>query len=522
MATVMDMAMAADCGCRAVVATIKPLFPWFLSLTAIVANQSAAQSFQFVPQFDLKERYSDNAALALAPLARSDWITDLTANIHLENRSARLNGTLDYRITRAIYSKLTNLDNTQRSLNSNASLEAVEKWLFIDARATISQQNRSPFGTASPTDVSSTTPNRVETSTYQISPYIRGNFADAAMYQFRANSTQSQTSDNVVPDTRTNDFSGFVKSPPSSSIFGWSVDGNIVTIRNVIVNKREDSRVRAALTVAVNPQIHLSLSGGHEISDLGGGEKKGTATYGGGVEWSPSDRTQFAAVTQKRFFGFDHLIGFAHRTPLTAWRFTSSKEIDVLNNQLSSTRPGSVYSLLLDLLASTISDPVGRSEAAQQRIEQTGIPTSSGLQDGFLNATPYLIKRQEATVALLGVRNTIALGAGRREQSSLDGSALTPAGLGQTQQLRQDAINGAWAYRLSALSTVRLSISYMRTEDRNRAELNTVQRVQGITFSTRFGPSTTGSVGVQRIVFESTVENSYRENAFGSSFLFRF
>lgn len=70
-------------------------------------------------------------------------------------------------------------NNTQNSLNAFGTLEAVENWLFIDASGNIYQQSISAFGAApiSPGVNTNVNSNITETSTYQVSPYIRGSFA---------------------------------------------------------------------------------------------------------------------------------------------------------------------------------------------------------------------------------------------------------------------------------------------------------------------------------------------------------
>ena len=229
-----------------------------------------------------------------------------------------------------------------------------------------------------------------------------------------------------------------------------------------------------------------------------------------------------AAVTQKRFFGNDHLVAITHRTPLTAWRFTSSKEATVSANQLATSNPGSVYNLLLDLLASTIPDPIERAAAAQRKLEQTGIPATSGIQDGSLSVRPILSRRLDASVALLGSRNTITLNAGKHEQRGIDSSSLTPGIGAPIEEIRQFSANATWAYRLTPVSTMTLAVSHLHTEGLFTSNLTATQRLQSLFVVTQLGPHTFASIGLQRILFDSTVVNSYRENAFVSSLSVRF
>ncbi|MBL0125773.1 MAG: TIGR03016 family PEP-CTERM system-associated outer membrane protein [Betaproteobacteria bacterium] len=479
-------------------------------------------TFRVIPSVVLSERYTDNAAQLTSAAAQSDWETDAAADLHIDYRSARANAMLDYRVNRLLHGHLSSLDTTQHNLSSSATLEAIEKWLFLDARASIAQQNRSAFGVAGIADVTSTSENRVETTTYQVSPYIRGKFTEAATYFFRVNGAETHTGGGAIPDSKTYQWNGFVKNAPSAGRLGWSVDGNAFSFDNNTVDKRYNSIVRGTVTFEIDGQLHMSLSAGRESSDLDGLGRRNTNSPGLGLEWSPSQRTQMAAVTQKRFFGNDHLVALAHRTALTARRFSSTREIAFSTNDLAGSSPVSVNSLLLDLLASAIPDPNARAEAAQRRFTQTGIPATSGIQDGLLTVRPFLSRHQEASVALIGTRNTATISLGRREQRAIDGNSTAPGSGTPIEEFRQFGANAAWAYRLSPVSTLQMVASYLRTKGLFLENLSTTQRLQSLFFVTQLGPRTSASLGVQRTIFDSTVINGYRENAVVASLSLRF
>ncbi len=477
-----------------------------------------------MPFLSITERYSDNVALAVPSAAISDWVTDAAAGLGLVYRAARASAQLDYRVNRLFHSKVSGLDSTQQFLNSGANFEAVEKWLFIDARADITQGNRSAFGPTDIAGVTGTSANRVETTTFQVAPNIRGPIKDLATYSLRMNAVETRARESAFPDSRSYLWTGFVKNARSAGRFGWSVTGGSLSVENDAIGKREDARVAGALTFEVDPQLHLSVSAGKESSDLDGQEKSVTNTGGVGLEWSPGPRTQLAAVTQTRFFGKDHLITITHRTPLTAWRFASIKEPAFASDGGSASNPFSVSNLMQDLLASSIPDPVARAEAVQQRLEQTGVPTSSGILSGTLTSRPFLSTRQDASVVLLGSRNTVTMALGQREQRALDGNTITPGGGAPIEEYRQQSANLAWAYRLTPVSTLTLVLSYLHTVDLYIDSRKTTERFQSLFFATRLGPHMSFSLGMERVQFDTTLatRNSYRENAFASSLSFRF
>ena len=351
---------------------------------------------------------------------------------------------------------------------------------------------------------------------------MRGALGNLADYQLRLNASETRTGETAFPDSRTSELSGFIKSAASADWFGWSIDGNSLILDNDVTGKRRDSRVRASITAKLDAQMQVSVSGGTETTDLDGLEKRTRNTFGVGAEWSPSQRTKVAAVTQKRFFGNDHLVSITHRTPLTAWALSSAKEIAISSNELTGSNPSSVNSLLLDLLASTIPDPVGRADATQGRFEQSGIPATSGFQGGFLTFSPFVSRRLEASVVLRGNRNTVTIAIGQREQRALNAIATSPTGVSAVEEFRQTRYNATWAFRLSRVSNLRMVLSQFRTEGLFNENQNTTQRLQSLFLVTQLGQNTTASLGLQRITFDSTVATSYRENMFVSSMSFRF
>lgn len=477
-------------------------------------------SFRFIPTVEVNERFSDNAALEPASFARNDWITNAAVHIHIGYQAARANALVDYRVNREVYGKLSGLDNTQHWLDSSATAELVEKWLLVDARASINQEKRSAFGSSTISNFPTNSPNRIETTVFQVAPYIRGNLRDSATYLLRVNATETRTGDIAFPDSRAYLSTGFIKNTASTGRMGWSIDGTALTINNRAVGKLVDNRARATLTYELDTQMHLSLSGGREISNLDSADKRTTNTPGFGLEWSPSQRTQFAIIGQKRFYGNENIVDFSHRTALTAWHLSSSKEVAISTNEISTTNPTSVHNVLLNLLASAITDPVARTAAVQRRFEQTGMPKDSGFEVGYLSVRPFVHWRQDASVALLGTRNTITLSAGRREQRAIGDSS---AGIGApVEEIRESSINFSWTYRLSPVSNLRLAASKLRTVGLFNENRKTDEQLYSLFFVTHLGSHTSASLGYQRVQLESTVEVSYRENAFVSAISLRF
>ena len=480
-------------------------------------SSAGAPGFRFVPILDLRERFTDNLLLATSALAQSDWTTDLAVGARVDYRAARASLQLDYLVNRRFHQRSSGFDNTQRQLSSNANVEAIEKWLFLDARASITQQYRSAFGVVGVADIAAVNANRVETTTYQLTPSIRGYVGGDSSYQLRINAAETRTGDKAFPPSRTYDWTGFLNGTASGRL-GWSVDATSFVFDNSSVGKRQDSRFRGAGIYQFNPQLQIALTLGREISDLDGGARRTTGMRGIRLEWRPSGRTQFFAESQKRFFGNSQIVQFSHRMPRSALRFSSSKEIAAATTELASSGVLPLGSTLANLLASNATDPNDLSK----KLEQTGIPNASGFQNGFLAARPFLGRRDEASFALLGLRNTLTLSANRREQRALGNNGSGTGLAAPIEEIRQTVANAVWAYRLTPISTVRIVVSRLRANGLFLDNLSTTQRFQSVFFVTQIGSSAAASVGVQHVLFDSTKSASYRENAFISTLSIRF
>ncbi len=504
-------ALATACGVACMstgsVAQSEPAAP---PSTAPVA---AVTAWRITPEISLVESYTDNAALIPAAIAKKSWVTESTPGIRIEKRGVRSKIYLDYRLRDFRYSGDSRLNNTQRLLASNAVVEAIDNWLFVDASANITQQNRSAFSIAGATDTTGPNGNRIETTTTQISPRINGKLLELASYQLRFVAADIRSKDPALPDTIARQWAGFIKNGRAISGFGWSLDGNALTFRNNVVGKSFDERIRGSLSYEVDPQIHVSAIVGSESTNFAGLQKNRASTSGFGLEWSPSASTQFAAVKEKRFFGEGHSVIFKHRTALTLWSFTSNRDVTALPGQLTATGSGSTAGLLSDLLISAIPDPIAREAAVRKKLEESGIPAGSALNGGFATGRPILSRSEEASVALVGIKNTVALIFSRRNQRAFGSTIGATDSFSLSNDILQQGFNLNWAHRLSPLSSISLIATSLRTEGLSIAGLDTRQRSLNLLFSTRVGQNTYVAFGARRVHLDNSLNTSYRENA---------
>ena len=480
-------------------------------------------AWRITPEISVTETYTDNAALVPAANAKNSWITESSPGIRIEKTGVRSRVYLDFRLHDFRYSGNSQLNNSQRLLTSRATVEAIDSLLFVDARANITQENRSAFSIAESTNASGPNGNRVEKATNQISPYARGRFTDIAAYQLRFVATDIRANDPALPDTKGKQWTGYFKNQRAISGLGWSVDGNALSFSNSAVGKLYDERIRATLSYEFDPQIHGSVIGGREATNFAGIQNDRQNTSGLGLEWSPGTRTQFAAVREKRYFGHSQSVILRHRTARSVWSFTNSRDVIAPSEQLTGSGAGSTAGLLSDLLAASIPDPVAREAAVRQRLEDSGlsaVPVSNG---GFATSRPFLVRRSEFSLALQGIHNTVTLSFSRSDQRGLgpiSGSSTDSFSL--SNEIRQQGANLNWAYKLSPHSSLSLVATSLKSEGLSTTGLDSNQRSLNFLYSTRVGVNTFASFGARRVHFDRSSDMGYWENAVLTSLSVRY
>lgn len=482
-----------------------------LGMVALGASSLAIGQTTITPGISLAETYSDNAFLSLDSAARKSWISDVGATLGVVHQAAFSRLSIDYRLQHLMYSGIGERNNTQRFLNSSLHQELIDDHVYVDARGTITRQNRSAFDAVLPADTRDASLDRVETRTYSISPYAKGRFGDLAVFQARVNALETRAAGSNQPSSRSVEPSAGVRSDPAKGGLGWLVEGQGQEIDGDALDRRKSVRARAGLTFSASNQLVLQFFGGREKSDLAGGEETTSTIRGVGIQWQPGERTQVALAGGKRFFGNEYAMVFAHRMPLSAIRVSATRDVTFLATQAEAASTSPLISMLTDLLAASIPDPAARAATVQRRFEDSGLTPFTATTGASPTSRPVLNQRFDATFLVLGLRNTISLNAGGRRQSGIDGAGSAP--VAAIENIRQRNAGATWTYRLDPISTLTYLFTYLQTEGLDSDTRHTIQRQHSLTINTRLSPQTTGTMGVRRIEIDSTMIPSYTENA---------
>jgi uncharacterized protein (PEP-CTERM system associated) len=474
-------------------------------------NGTPKRAWNIVPRVMVMETFSDNVAPGQGA-KKSDQITQLSPGVRIEGKTARLKMFLDYQLNEQLYAQGSRGNQTQQALNSFGTFEAVENLLFVDMSGVIAQQNISAFGVQSP-GAYSVNANSTETSNFRVSPYFKGRLGGYADYEARYSRSMVRAKSSVASDTDIQEWLGRVGGDTPLAFLGWSVEANRQNYDYGVGRKTESDKWRGSLIYRVNPQLKLSVSAGRESNDFETASKQSWDTNGYGVEWNPTERTQVSASREKRFFGHGHTLSISHRLPLSAVKYTDTRDVAALPNQLSTAGLGNYYDLLYAQLASTIPDETVRAAYTSFLLNVAGIAPNTPVTVGFLSSQVSVQRQQELSYILRGARNIFTLALVRSQNDRLGTGFGAGDDFSVASSIIQQGWNVGWSHQLTELSSLNVTGSHTHTtSSANNLNPQTKQKMLSAGISTKVGAKTNASVTARRTVADSTA-NPYTENA---------
>lgn len=470
------------------------------------------------PRVTLTETLTDNVNIGRTSNGKqSDLITELAPGIHIEARTARLKGYFDYSLLGQFYAQ-TDYSRTQNALNTFATLEAVDNWLFVDFSGLIAQQAVSAFGTQS-TGSGTINSNSTETATYRLSPYIRGQLGGIVDYLLRYNLSTTQSSSAGAFDSDFSQWVGQLKGGTPFQNLKWTIDGNQQTTEYSSGLKTEADMLRGLFTYSVLPQFRVTVSAGRESNNYASLDQESANTHGYGFDWNPTERTQVSAFKEKRFFGDGHNVRFSHRFPMSSISYTDTRDVSVLPNQFATVGLGTVFDLFSPQFSQICAQQLGGNPSQSQidtcvtsLFSLLGVQPNTQVTSGFLTSRATVQRSQQLALALFGARNSITLLVSKNENQSVRAASGLNDDFSQNNVVRQQGLSLNFSHRLSELSNLNLITSRQESKGSGASTIKTTLTTYQVGVSTKLGAKTTGSLSARRSEFESTA-NPYTENA---------
>jgi uncharacterized protein (PEP-CTERM system associated) len=392
-------------------------------IPAVRETLPQTRGWTVTPSIALRETYTDNAFIG-QETARSDFITQVTPGIRIDGRSPRLAANLTYAPSALFYARNSEANDVANYLDAFGRLEAVERFFYVEAAANITQSFITPFA-PQPGDITTVTANRLETRTLSFSPYVRSEGRDLE-YELRNRNTWTNSDNAGLGNFRTRQWTGHVAGPVRR--FGWALefdDTEISHYDSVADRPQDKARLyRGRLYYQPDPAWRLSVSAGSEENNYVLQQMQRTTIYGAGLGWRPSNRTSLDLEYEHRFFGPSRLARFAHRTRLSAWSLTYSRNTSSYQEEILRLPPGNASALLDSVFTARFPDPDQRRAAVEQFMRASGTPAFLANPLSFYTQRVYLREGVDFSFAIVGARNSITFTAFAAENTDLSADAL--------------------------------------------------------------------------------------------------
>lgn len=482
------------------------------------------RSWEIVPTLLVTETYTDNVRLRPSGSERSDWVTELRPGVSIVGRGARLRFDATYAAN--VVNRIQEGSNdVVHYLNARADAELVQKLLFVDARASVTQQNVSLLGPQAESDISDTG-NRTSVRTVLISPYLRRDFGTNAQGEARLTSSSVTSSGGFASliDSESNRIDLKLASGPAFKLLTWNVAYNKERIDYTETNQSIDQeKIQASGKRLITPELGLLATVGYEENDYGvaGPSAKGRF-WSVGPEWTPTPRTRLAATTGRRYFGPSYSLDFSHRTRLTTWRVEYSEDVTTTRGQFLVPTNVDTATFLDALFLSSIPDPIIRQAVIQSFITQFGLPPSLTVPLNVLTTTPFIVKRLRASFGVQGVRNTVLANIFTEDRQADTTGVQGTGDFALTPNVKQAGASVLWTLRITPQTSTNVSVGYTISDFPGLAREDKLTYIR-LGLTKQFQPKLTGTLSFRRLQNESNqAGGGYRENAVSAALAMRF
>lgn len=443
-----------------------------LGMAAAHAQQDDAtvrsSGLRVQPRISVMETWTDNLRLSDSSKDQA-LITVLSPGINISSYGGSLRGSLDYSLNGIAYLKTDVPSRVQNALTANGQAELISNTFFVDANASIGQQNASAFGlqsapslgTGGTTNVSTQfNPNQHETGTLMVSPLLRGSLGSLADYELRGNFTRTEARGTSLGDSHGRGGSLRV-SGQNPGLLGWWLQAMTQKTYSATTQPYGLSALTAGLTWRPDPDWSVSVNAGRERNDYrGGGAQQGT-TAGVGAQWTPTPRTRIGADWQRHSYGNSHSLSFEHRMARSVWRLADTQAV-TLGTGGTASGVSTLYDQLFLMYASSEPDPVKRDVIVRTYLQAVGLSPDMPVAIGFLSSGPIQLRSQTAGVTLQGVRSTISAQVVRSITSRL-GAGLNEGDLANFARIEQRSYSLIASHQLTPLTSASLTASRQET-----------------------------------------------------------
>jgi uncharacterized protein (PEP-CTERM system associated) len=446
-----------------------------------------------------------NNSLLSAESPQSDVIISVRPRFVLLAEGARLKVRGSGSLNAVSYTRKTQESRALPDLDLNAVAVAIERALTLEAGARVSQQFENPFGLR--VDPGATT-NRVTTTQYRFSPVLDIQSNGGARVFARSDNIQLDDDSSTLNDTATTTATGYfghhnvvIEQQPRPLGARIELDRTDTRYKNAQRALVSDI-ARAVVTYSFGDRLTLGLRGGGERNNFVVGDET-RAVYGVEMAWQPTERTDFSAAVDHRYFGTGGRLVFNHRMPWVVWNLLLTRDIVSTPQTLFDLPPTDNVAALLDQLYTTrFPDPIERSRQVQEVISRGGLPASLSQSTTVYSQRISLQSYGSLRVAYVGTRNSVALsGFWSRLEDAPESGALATA-LAINNNIQQ-GMSLTGSRRMTPTITLKLGVDRSTIKSLGAATTDqaTEQRSVRADLTVQLAPRTSSYVGVRHTQF---------------------
>lgn len=419
--------------------------------------------WRITPRADITGTYTDNSGLSSEDKDTAS-VVGFRPGVSATLNAARARLSVDYALE--LLETFGGNDEDRelnQSLGANGTIEWLEDFFFIDASASIFQQNTSIFGPIA-RDNTNETGNRADVKTFQLSPFARRDLGTLLEYEARYTYAVFDTDQDVTGngDLRRIDLRAD-SGPAFQTGFGVEYFNETQSIDGADVDFTREA-ITGNLRYPLTGRVNLLATVGREDNDfLTLGEDPAGGFYSVGASWAPTPRTRIEARIGERFFGSTALFDLNHRTRRTNWSLTYTEDITTAQQQFFFPATPSTAAFLDDLFAPTITDPVARAQAVRDFITANGLPANFANAQNFFTNDVFLEERLQLLLTINLPKNVVTFSAFEQERDSLtDGLAgiLSAGDFALADKIKERGFGASWVWRFAPRTRLNSDIAF--------------------------------------------------------------
>ncbi len=462
------------------------------------------------PRVMISQGYSSNLRLS-SSYPDAALITTLAPGLSLRARGLELNGNLDYSLNGVYYQKSAEPDRIHHQLSSQLRWAPADGSMFVQASASMSQQNLSALGPRS-VDSSLANPNATQVANVSVMPGLRLRVGEAAVLESQVNFVANRAKDTDLGDQNGYAAGAVLRPAHAGAQLGWQITADLQSSKPRVGRRVASDRLIATLIYRPDPDWQAGVNFGADANNYTSVNKERKAAYGLQLGWKPSPRTSAELAADHRSYGSTHSLSFEYRLARLALRASDIQQVAPPGVQGGlGTRTN--FDLLFQMLASLEPDPEKRRTLVLAALKASGLSPDAVSTPGFLSSAVSLSRSRQLAALWQGLRTTVSLSLAHTSNVRLGAVSLPGDDLGLAGRISQRGAILTLSHKLTPLSTFSLGYTDQRTRtDQGALGSGTHLRSLSAALSVRLAESRTVSLNVRRAEMQSPLQ-PYVENA---------